>query len=184
MWDQVVRAVTGPVRPTDRLFIPYVLAAAVIATAALALRPPAPGEPTSLGRRIFPADVFLHPSARIDYVFVLTSRIVCALVVTRLLFLFGWLSDGVSTGLGVIGSGGWLPNAWWVTGLGPIVSLVALDFAIYWGHWMQHHVPVFWELHTVHHSAEVLTPVTVYRLHPVDHILGALTFSIVQGFGS
>jgi sterol desaturase/sphingolipid hydroxylase (fatty acid hydroxylase superfamily) len=31
-----------------------------------------------------------------------------------------------------------------------------------------HRIPVLWEFHKVHHSAEVLTPISLYRAHPVD----------------
>jgi sterol desaturase/sphingolipid hydroxylase (fatty acid hydroxylase superfamily) len=36
---------------------------------------------------------------------------------------------------------------------------------------LAHRVPLLWELHKVHHSAEVLTPFTVYRTHPIESIL-------------
>jgi len=29
-------------------------------------------------------------------------------------------------------------------------------------------VPFLWEFHKVHHSANVLTPITAFRVHPVD----------------
>ena len=39
----------------------------------------------------------------------------------------------------------------------------------YWfnHHWLSHKVPLLWEFHKVHHNAEVLTPLTNFRLHPV-----------------
>ncbi len=60
------------------------------------------------------------------------------------------------------------------------------DFAIFIGHYFQHKIPWLWEFHKVHHSAEVLTPITVYRMHPVDNILtysiGGLFSGIALGF--
>lgn len=39
----------------------------------------------------------------------------------------------------------------------------------YWlDHWLSHKVPFLWEFHRVHHSAEHLTPLTVWRVHPVE----------------
>src|SRR4029453_5732873 len=38
----------------------------------------------------------------------------------------------------------------------------------YWfNHWLSHKVPLLWEFHKVHHNAEVLTPLTNFRVHPV-----------------
>jgi sterol desaturase/sphingolipid hydroxylase (fatty acid hydroxylase superfamily) len=60
-----------------------------------------------------------------------------------------------------------------------------MDLALYIGHYLQHKVPVLWEFHKVHHSAEVLTPITAFRVHPVDDLLTlsltALFTGIVQG---
>jgi sterol desaturase/sphingolipid hydroxylase (fatty acid hydroxylase superfamily) len=51
---------------------------------------------------------------------------------------------------------------------------------------LQHTSPWLWELHKVHHSAEVLTPITVYRTHPLESYInglrGALVTGLVAGF--
>src|SRR5690606_28269865 len=48
-----------------------------------------------------------------------------------------------------------------------------------------HIVPWLWSFHQVHHSANVLTPLTLYRTHPVETLLydarGWLTTSLVAG---
>ena len=46
---------------------------------------------------------------------------------------------------------------------------------------MMHTVPPLWRLHQVHHSAEVLTPFTLYRLHPIEQALHAARGLIVVG---
>lgn len=45
---------------------------------------------------------------------------------------------------------------------------LVVDFAFYWAHYLQHKVPFLWELHKLHHTATVLTPVTSYRTHPLS----------------
>ena len=40
-----------------------------------------------------------------------------------------------------------------------------------------HRVPALWEFHKVHHSAEVLTPLTEWRQHPLELML----FPVVIG---
>ena len=62
------------------------------------------------------------------------------------------------------------------------VALFGLsDFSRYLLHRWLHTVPWLWEIHKVHHSAEVLTPLTVYRSHPVEGLLFALRGALVTG---
>ena len=68
-----------------------------------------------------------------------------------------------------------------------IVVALFLGYEIgYWlHHWLCHRVPFMWEFHRVHHSAEVLTPLTNFRVHPVDTIvfanIVAITAAIANG---
>ncbi|MFI4994934.1 MAG: sterol desaturase family protein [Hyphomicrobiales bacterium] len=52
--------------------------------------------------------------------------------------------------------------------LATLVWALAMDFGLWFGHWLLHKVPVLWEFHKVHHSAEVLTPLTAGRVHPLE----------------
>jgi sterol desaturase/sphingolipid hydroxylase (fatty acid hydroxylase superfamily) len=54
-----------------------------------------------------------------------------------------------------------------------VLFFVSLDLGRFAAHCLLHDVPVLWEFHKVHHSAEVLTPVTSYRAHPVELLLMA-----------
>ncbi len=55
------------------------------------------------------------------------------------------------------------------------------DFSKYWVHRWMHKWPVLWALHKVHHSAEVLTPLTVYRTHPLEGIVFTIRGTFTQG---
>jgi sterol desaturase/sphingolipid hydroxylase (fatty acid hydroxylase superfamily) len=52
-----------------------------------------------------------------------------------------------------------------------VLSALAMDLGLFLAHKLLHEVPFLWHFHKVHHSAEVLTPVTAYRIHPVDDLL-------------
>lgn len=52
-----------------------------------------------------------------------------------------------------------------------VAVVVAADAGFFVSHWLRHFVPFLWEFHKVHHSAEVLTPITSFRIHPIDQIL-------------
>jgi sterol desaturase/sphingolipid hydroxylase (fatty acid hydroxylase superfamily) len=58
------------------------------------------------------------------------------------------------------------------------------DFAATFGHYLKHKIQILWEFHKVHHSAEVLTPLTAMRRHPVESIFSAvLTSSLLTVAG-
>ena len=54
------------------------------------------------------------------------------------------------------------------------------DFAKFYIHRLMHRIPTLWAFHKVHHSAETLTPITVFRAHPIEILLFSLRSSIVQ----
>ena len=56
-----------------------------------------------------------------------------------------------------------------------ITLLLFLGYELgYWiNHYLSHRVPFLWEFHKVHHSATVLTPLTVFRVHPVYMLIFA-----------
>lgn len=55
------------------------------------------------------------------------------------------------------------------------------DFSRFALHVSLHRVRCLWHLHKVHHSAEVLSPLTVFRLHPLEMVLYTLRQLIVIG---
>jgi sterol desaturase/sphingolipid hydroxylase (fatty acid hydroxylase superfamily) len=75
------------------------------------------------------------------------------------------------------------------TALPEVFSRSAITLALflayelgYWiHHYLSHKVPVLWEFHKVHHTASVLTPLTVFRVHPVDTLLLVNILAIATG---
>ena len=59
-------------------------------------------------------------------------------------------------------------------GLAVVLSVVALDFAIYLQHVMFHAVPVLWRLHRVHHADPDFDLTTGARFHPIEIVLSML----------
>ena len=56
---------------------------------------------------------------------------------------------------------------WWLQALEVIVLS---DFCVYWGHRLQHRVPLLWRFHAIHHSAEHLDWLAAHREHPLDTV--------------
>ena len=52
-------------------------------------------------------------------------------------------------------------------------------------HREMHRWPLLWKMHRVHHSATILTPFTVFRVHPIESVIysarGFIVFSLVAG---
>ena len=132
----------------------------------------------------FPREVFLHPSALLDYRY-------AAINYALQILAFGALMLGVTQvaqatiGVLTLALGAMPPEpaspGLAMSALFGLLILLALDGGLFFAHWLMHRVPVFWEFHKVHHSAEILTPVTVLRMHPVDMIVNSLFTSLFIG---
>ena len=58
---------------------------------------------------------------------------------------------------------------------------IVSDFTRYWLHRFLHTVPFLWKFHKIHHSAKVLTPITFYRIHPVENLLFGFRYALSIG---
>jgi sterol desaturase/sphingolipid hydroxylase (fatty acid hydroxylase superfamily) len=62
-----------------------------------------------------------------------------------------------------------------------VVIFLAKDFALFFSHYVHHKVPLLWEFHRVHHSAEHLNPLTANRMHPVEEVLEGCIVVAIAG---
>ncbi|MEP3671950.1 MAG: creatininase family protein [Hyphomicrobiales bacterium] len=132
---------------------------------------------------LFDKDVYLHRSTWQDVKYFAINAIVYYGVVTQ--FLIGthgfalFFNNGLSSVFGEVQA----PIITNELGLVvyTILSVIALDLGVYISHRAQHAIPILWEFHKVHHSAEKMTPITLFRMHPVDLFITALTTSFLGG---
>lgn len=68
-----------------------------------------------------------------------------------------------------------------LTVLYTLTLFVVWDLSRYAVHRLMHEIPALWAFHQVHHSAEVLTPLTFHRVHPVESALYSLRSVVVSG---
>jgi sterol desaturase/sphingolipid hydroxylase (fatty acid hydroxylase superfamily) len=143
-----------------------------------------------LARALFPRWFWCNASMRADLVF----------------FIFNCLAVGSFIGWGLV-SGDAVNRATLhamdsVFGLEPpalfshigtnvvltVAMFVAYDFGYWVDHFLKHKVPMLWEFHRVHHTAEVLSPLTNARVHPVDSLIFAnitgISIGLAHGVGS
>jgi sterol desaturase/sphingolipid hydroxylase (fatty acid hydroxylase superfamily) len=146
-----------------------------------------PGGIKEFLRFMFPKNIYLHPCALVDYKLFLANRIFAPA---------GFISYFIFSGLTVailanetedlfnrVFSRFEEPLTWTYPSLLAFTLCLALvsDFSTYVIHVLHHRIPILWEFHKVHHSAEVLTPITVYRKHPVYTVLSRCMDAVVIG---
>jgi len=123
---------------------------------------------------LFPAHIYRTRGALVDLGFAYTVRIIYLFTITPLflaMFALGskWtvLSGNALFDRPAPWTGNLTPLRWAYA----LCFFVVLDFSVFFSHWLQHKLPWLWEFHKVHHSAKTLTPVTVFRMHPIDYVL-------------
>lgn len=135
-------------------------------------------------RHILPSEVFHHPSARADFLFWLSRRIFMPLLVVPLIvstYTAGHFAYWVLSSI-------FGPPSHPVGPAGPVMliaftvtMLIAYDLSYYLYHRMQHQIPILWELHKVHHSAQIMIGVTKDRVHPIDEIMNHWWDGLIPG---
>lgn len=73
----------------------------------------------------------------------------------------------------------------WPALLEVVVSVVVLDFAIYWQHRLFHLVPLLWRLHRMHHADVDVDVTTGARFHPFEIVLSlGIKFVVIAVLGA
>jgi len=175
--------------PQERIYILYLLTAAVMAWFVWLVET---REEAEAGRPrpkfltwLFPREIYAHNSAKQDYFifyvngliyygiaaqFLMTERPFAVLARRGLVSLFGPLDHPVLTGVAAVAAF-------------TVATALLYDLGVYLMHLMTHKIPALWAFHKVHHSAEVLTPLTLLRMHPVDLFLNLVLVSLLTGAG-
>ncbi|HXQ52376.1 MAG TPA: sterol desaturase family protein [Stellaceae bacterium] len=121
-------------------------------------------------RRYLGRALWWHPSARVDYRYYLVNAVVYPLIAAPALVTGAAIASGLDGAFRpILGTPHGLGEAGWAMKLAfTLLFFVAYDFGRFVAHSALHDVPLLWEFHKSHHSAEVLTPFTAFRVHPVD----------------
>jgi sterol desaturase/sphingolipid hydroxylase (fatty acid hydroxylase superfamily) len=131
----------------------------------------------SFFKTYFSKDIWWHPSAKTDYRFYLINAVLMAWITSQFWLtdrtLASWLDMAFGTAplSGDITSAtgpGAAQSGWVAKVVFTLLFFIAYDFGRFVAHSLLHDVPWLWEFHKVHHSAEVLTPITAFRVHPID----------------
>ena len=166
----------------SRFYIPYLSATLVLALAVCYRRT---GSLHEAARKMWRRDIIFHRSSMNDYKLIALNFLILG-TISGVGFFGGFSLAEKAAAILRFAFG---PGPQWTAGfLDAVIYGVAL-FLVYDGgnflqHFLQHRIPVLWELHKVHHSAEVMTPLTAVRVHPLASIFSstvlALVFAIVN----
>lgn len=182
IWQDLIALPTYLIDANKRIYLPYLLSAAVMAY--LVFRVSASNK-TAKGFLLFlfPKKVWLCKSAKLDYTLLITNKIIKAASFTPIVLTM------VPVALATTDFLEWLFGAPLLLNL-PAAAVITFftvllflldDVTRYILHLLLHKVPFLWEFHKVHHSAKVLTPFTIYRTHPVESYLYACRMALTQG---
>ncbi len=138
---------------------------------------------------LFPKKIYLHKSARLGYKFYFIDPIIRFFLFNKFFqipisaFIFIQVQQLLSTWLGEPSYDVNLIETYpiFFAIFFMIITVWLKDLGFYFHHYLMHKVPFLWEFHKVHHSAEVLTPLTDWRNHPVDMLTMIYFTSILLG---
>lgn len=179
----------APILPSQKAFYLYLLCAFVIAGFSWlyfshreeSARPD--GVEKGFLAWVFDPGIWFHRSAKQDYLYFVLNALVYYGIVAQLLvsghMFFNAFGGALDWAFGVRDMAVFAPSP--LTAAAYTLAVVlAIDLAVWTTHYLQHKITVLWQFHQVHHSAEVLTPATVYRMHPVDlFFTGIVTTALI-----
>jgi sterol desaturase/sphingolipid hydroxylase (fatty acid hydroxylase superfamily) len=183
----VARSLSGVLlSPSSDLSLASLLCALVIAAAWLGRRHLATNRPIrsrALVRLLFPKRWVGSASASLDVRLLVLNLFVFGVILAGAVISHRVVSRGARAALdGTFGATETAPISDLAAAAIVTVALfLAYELAYWVYHYLSHTVPALWEMHKVHHSAEVLTPLTNSRVHPIESVLFLNTLALFMG---
>lgn len=133
---------------------------------------------------ILSSKLWLHPSAKLDYYYFFISYFVKVFMLIPIVVSAKTIAFFVNKHIYL--QFDYYENTFFSYEIVIVMYTLSLflisDFSRYWLHRFLHTIPFLWEFHKVHHSAKVLTPITFYRVHPIENLLYGIRYSLSIGF--
>ena len=139
-------------------------------------------------RALFPRRILRSASNQADIFYLLFNVFTYGLAFGWAVLSYQFISNAIIGGLvGAFGPVAPFAPDYVSRAVITVMLFLAYELGYWFNHWLSHQVPFLWEFHKVHHSAEVLTPITNFRVHPVYAVIFAniLAFSaaVANGLG-
>ena len=168
--------------PQKRVFVGYLFSAVAVALLWLCVAERL--SPKTAVKKVFDKRIWFSQSSFADLKIILINRVImsagAATVVSQLTIstvLYNLLHEQTLI----------QPLVFHATSAGTVAILFTAffftfdDFSRFFVHRLMHKIPFLWAFHQVHHSAETMTPFTIFRTHPIEGVIFILRTSIVQG---
>jgi sterol desaturase/sphingolipid hydroxylase (fatty acid hydroxylase superfamily) len=159
--------------PGVRLFPVYLATTVLIAYAVY--RVVQPGD--SFLRWLLPRKIWRHASTMVDLRLFIVNRVLSIFGLYSTVFLTSAVAIAVLSALSGRPEEGAAAHPFFAS----LCVLPANDLGVYWVHRLHHETRVLWPFHSVHHSAEVMTPITVYRKHPIYDLFSTAVRCLLNG---
>ncbi|UYV39269.1 sterol desaturase family protein [Rhodobacteraceae bacterium D3-12] len=175
-FDKITEMLTHPFTlffdPSQRMSILYMVTALIVAIVVFFARK---RSLAGLVTWLLPKEILLHPSAKADYVMFFVNKTVVYAIYASIIIQSQFWFDMLTAYMGPAPR---VDPSLAITLLTTLVIAINMDAMLWFGHWLFHKIPFLWEFHKVHHSAEVMTPITASRMHPFEEVVT----SIMSGF--
>lgn len=172
--------------PTSPISLVSLLIALVVGVVVILARRPARKRDVPLKvlmRALFPRRMLWSPSTRVDLAYTVYGIFVHGLIVAGAILSYRVVGLHVhETMNGLLGP--MTPSALHPMAAGALLTLtlfLAYELAFWVDHYTSHTIPFFWEIHKVHHTATSLTPLTLFRVHPIESLKLSNIMAVVMG---
>ncbi len=168
--------------PKKRIFAGYLLSAILIAFLWLVFRRNLSGREAVV--KIFDRTVLFSRSSFADIKVFFINRVftffISPLLITQLVIATAIFNLLISLEWSVSNFGDIVPTPLVIASFTMFVFILD-DLTKYIVHRWMHKLPFLWALHKVHHSAQHLTPMTIFRTHPLEGVVFSMRSAFVQG---
>jgi sterol desaturase/sphingolipid hydroxylase (fatty acid hydroxylase superfamily) len=139
--------------------------------------------PKMLARAVFRRDILLHRSTLADLTYCIVGLAVLGAIIGWAVVSTSGISDAVAALLTSRLGARARPSApdFVLNAARTLALFLAYELGFFVDHSLKHRVPALWELHKAHHSAEVLTPLVNFRVHPLDSLILANNLALFIG---
>jgi sterol desaturase/sphingolipid hydroxylase (fatty acid hydroxylase superfamily) len=185
--DALLYPVRQILMPESQIYWLYLLCSFFIAVIVYVVRFNRQEVQSSFLQYCFPKEVFLHESAILDYQNYLPIMLFKSLIVTPIAtvisakFIANFFTLSLVKFFGIVTVFPVTEVQLWHHFAFSLFLILTIDFGYYYNHYIRHKTSILWEFHKIHHTAEVLTPFTLFRHHPLDYLIQTLTVSLFSG---
>ena len=168
--------------PKKRVFVGYLFSAIIISILWLCIVKK--NTLIQCFHKIFDKKIFLSKSAIADYsLFIINIIIMMFLspILISQLAIAAIVFEYLHTQTFLMPINANLQYLWLIPYFFTISYFVLDDLTKFITHALMHKIPILWEIHKTHHSARSLTPITIFRTHPLEGVIFVVRSALTQG---